>query len=86
MSESTPPPEKPARGPARRPTSSQRHEPPAAPPRRRFGTARDVALIFAAFVLASALAGALGAINLGTALAFGQIAVALTTVYVMLRH
>jgi hypothetical protein len=86
VSDPTPPAGKPPRGPAHRPTGSQRHDPPAAPPRKRFGTARDLALMFAAFVLASALAGALGAINLGTALAFGQIAFALTTVYVILRH
>ena len=36
-------------------------------------------------MLASALAGALGAANLGTALAFGQIAFAIATVYVLLR-
>ena len=48
--------------------------------------ARDLLLILAAFVLASALAGALGAANLGTALAFGQIAVAIAVVYVMLRR
>jgi uncharacterized membrane protein (DUF485 family) len=48
--------------------------------------ARDLAMMFGAFVLASALAGALGAVNLGTALAFGQIAFAITTVYVILRH
>lgn len=48
--------------------------------------ARDLGIMFGAFVLASALAGALGAINLGTALAFGQIAFAITTVYVILRH
>jgi hypothetical protein len=47
---------------------------------------RDLLTIFGAFVLASALAGALGASNLGTALAFGQIAVALSVVYVMLRR
>jgi hypothetical protein len=47
---------------------------------------RDLLLILFAFVLASALAGALGAVNLGTALAFGQIAVALSVVYVMLRR
>jgi hypothetical protein len=47
---------------------------------------RGLLTIAAAFVLASALAGALGAENLGTALAFGQIAVALTTVYLMLRR
>jgi hypothetical protein len=48
--------------------------------------ARDLLLILGAFVLASLLAGALGATNLGTALAFGQIALAATTVYVILRH
>jgi len=42
--------------------------------------------MFGAFVLASAVAGALGAANLGTALAFGQIAFAITTVYVLLRR
>ena len=46
----------------------------------------DLLAIAAAFVLASALAGALGAANLGTALAFGQMAVAATTVYVILRR
>jgi uncharacterized membrane protein (DUF485 family) len=47
---------------------------------------RNLLAMFGAFVLASALAGALGAVNLGTALAFGQIAFAATTVYVMLRR
>jgi hypothetical protein len=47
---------------------------------------RDLAIIFGAFVLASAIAGALGAVNLGTALAFGQMAFAAAVVYVMLRH
>ncbi len=47
---------------------------------------RDLLMMFGAFVLASALAGALGAVNLGTALAFGQMAFAATTVYVMLRR
>jgi hypothetical protein len=47
---------------------------------------RDLLLILLAFVLASALASTLGAVNLGTALAFGQIAVALSVVYVMLRR
>jgi hypothetical protein len=46
----------------------------------------DLLLIFGAFVLASALAAALGAINLGTALSFGQIALALTVVYVLLKR
>jgi ABC-type methionine transport system permease subunit len=43
-------------------------------------------MMFGAFVLASALAGVLGAANLGTALAFGQIAFAATVVYVMLTR
>ncbi|MFI4993534.1 MAG: hypothetical protein ACHQCH_07970 [Solirubrobacterales bacterium] len=47
---------------------------------------RDLLMILGAFVLASALAGALGAANLGTALAFGQMALAATTVYVLLRR
>ena len=46
----------------------------------------DLLLIFGAFVVASALAGALGAPNLGTALAFGQIALAITVVFVLLRR
>jgi hypothetical protein len=48
--------------------------------------ARNLLLIVGAFVVASALAGALGATNLGTALSFGQIALALMVVYVMIRH
>ena len=47
---------------------------------------RDLLSMFGAFVLASAIAGALGASNLGTALAFGQMAFAATTVYVMLKR
>jgi hypothetical protein len=39
-----------------------------------------------AFALASALAGALGAANLGTALAFGQMAFAASLVYVLLKR
>ncbi len=47
---------------------------------------RDLLLMFGAFALASALAGLLGAINLGTALAFGQMAFAAATVWVILKH
>jgi hypothetical protein len=47
---------------------------------------RDLLSMFGAFVLASLVAGALGAANLGTALAFGQMAFAATTVYVMLKR
>jgi hypothetical protein len=48
--------------------------------------ARDLLTMFGAFVLASALAGALGAPNLGTALSFGQIAFAVAVVYVLLKR
>jgi hypothetical protein len=48
--------------------------------------ARDLLTMVGAFVLASALAGALGAPNLGTALAFGQIAFAVSVVYVLLKR
>jgi hypothetical protein len=46
----------------------------------------DLSIIVGAFVLGSALAGALGAVNLGTALAFGQIALAIGVVFVLLRR
>jgi hypothetical protein len=48
--------------------------------------ARDLLIMFGAFILASALAGALGAVNLGTALAFGQMAFAASVVYVLLKR
>ena len=48
--------------------------------------ARDLLMILGAFVLASLLAEALGASDLGTALAFGQMALAATTVYVLLKR
>jgi hypothetical protein len=47
---------------------------------------RDLLMIVAAFVLASVIADVLGATNLGTALAFGQMALAATTVYVLLKR
>jgi hypothetical protein len=50
------------------------------------GAKGDLIIMFGALVAASALAGALGAVNLGTALAFGQIAFAIATVYVLLRR
>jgi hypothetical protein len=46
----------------------------------------DLAIMLGAFIAASALAGALGAINLGTALAFGQIAFALAAVTVIVKR
>lgn len=50
------------------------------------GVRWDLLIMFGAFVLSSALAGALGAANLGTALAFGQIGFAISVVYVMVRR
>ena len=47
---------------------------------------RDLAIVLGAFVLASAVAGTLGAANLGTALSFGQIGFAAALVYVLLRR
>jgi hypothetical protein len=47
---------------------------------------RDLLMMVGAFALASALAGALGASNLGTALAFGQMAFAAYVVYVLVRR
>ena len=46
----------------------------------------ELAMIIGAFVVATLLAELLGAINLGTALAFGQIALAATVVYIMLHR
>jgi hypothetical protein len=48
--------------------------------------ARDLLIMFGAFILASTLAGALGAANLGTVLAFGQMAFAASVVYVLLKR
>jgi hypothetical protein len=47
---------------------------------------RDLLTVLSCFVLASALAGLLGATNLGTALAFGQIGFAMSLGYVLLKH
>ena len=46
----------------------------------------DLSIMLGALVVATALAGALGAINLGTALAFGQMAFALAAVLVIVRR
>ena len=46
---------------------------------------RDLATVFAAFALGTACAALLGAANLGTAMAFGQIAFAVTLVALLLR-
>ncbi|MBU6337048.1 MAG: hypothetical protein KGR19_04435 [Acidobacteria bacterium] len=45
----------------------------------------QLALMLGAFVAATALAALLGAANLGTAMAFGQLAFAATLVWVLLR-
>ncbi len=46
----------------------------------------DLAIMFGAFVIASALAAALGAANFGIALAFGQIGFALAVMFVIVRR
>jgi len=46
----------------------------------------DLAIILGAFVLATLVAQAAGAANLGTALSFGQIGVALAALYVLTRR
>jgi hypothetical protein len=48
-------------------------------------TLRDLAILLGAFAASSAIAAALGAANLGTALSFGQIGFALALVWVLLR-
>jgi len=47
---------------------------------------RDLLIVLGAFALVSALAGLLGAPNLGTALSFGQMAFAAAIVFVLLRR
>ena len=46
---------------------------------------RELATLAGAFAVAAALAALLGAANLGTALAFGQIGFAATLVWLLLR-
>jgi len=55
-------------------------------PRRRGSPWVELAMIIGAFVVATLLAELFGAINLGTALAFGQMALAAMVVYIMLRR
>jgi hypothetical protein len=47
---------------------------------------RDLLTILGAFVLATAVAAALGAANFGTALTFGQIAFAAVLVWVLVKR
>ncbi len=49
-------------------------------------TAGDLAILLGAFAVVSLLAGAFGAANFGTALAFGQIGFAAALVWVLLRR
>lgn len=46
----------------------------------------DLALMLGAFLAGTLVAEALGASNLGTAMTFGQLAFAVTLVYVLLRR
>jgi hypothetical protein len=47
---------------------------------------RDLALLAAVFALVSAVAGLLGATDLGTALTFGQIAFAAVLVWILVKR
>jgi uncharacterized membrane protein (DUF485 family) len=47
---------------------------------------RSLMILLAAFVVATAVAELLGAVNFGTALTFGQIAFAAVLVWVLLRR
>jgi hypothetical protein len=49
-------------------------------------TASDLALLAAAFAGATALAELLGAVNMGTALTFGELAFTATLMWVLLRR
>jgi hypothetical protein len=49
-------------------------------------TATDLTLLAAAFAAATGLAELFGAVNLGTALGFGQLAFAATLIWVLLRR
>jgi Tfp pilus assembly ATPase PilU len=46
----------------------------------------DLALMLGAFIAATLVAEAAGAANLGTAMTFGQIGVALAALYVVMRR
>ena len=48
-------------------------------------TATDLLVLVAAFAGTTALAELLGAVNMGTALTFGQLAFVVTVMWVMLR-
>jgi hypothetical protein len=54
------------------------------PPRRH--ALISLAILVGAFAVATALAGLLGATNLGTAISFGQMGFALALLYVLLRR
>jgi hypothetical protein len=49
-------------------------------------TGRDLLVLLGSFAAASAIAAAAGAVNLGTALAFGQIGFAAVLVWVLLTR
>ena len=49
-------------------------------------TARDLAVLLGTFAAASAIAAALGAVNFGTALSFGQIGFAAALAWVLLTR
>jgi hypothetical protein len=48
--------------------------------------ARDVAIVLAAFAVATGIAALFGAANLGTAMRFGQLGIAAALVFVLVRR
>ena len=59
---------------------------PSRRPGRMSAMLRDLLILLATFAVVSALAGLLGAANLGTALTFGTIAFAAVLMVLMLKH
>lgn len=79
-------PARPSAAAAKAPARSSSAAAAPAPARRSAGWPLDLAIMVAAFALCSAIAGAAGATNLGTALSFGQIGFAISATYVLLRR
>jgi hypothetical protein len=78
---------KPASGRGAAAAAGKDPRPPASASRRtprEWGI--DIAIMLGAFVVVSAIAGALGAANLGTALSFGQIGFGIALVWVLVRR
>jgi hypothetical protein len=69
-------------------SARSRGTPEEPPPRRGggLGLGAQIAILAAVFVLATLVAELAGAANLGVAIGIGQVAFAITLLYLMLRH